>query len=88
MFMERNRLDIVCIIPLMVQLWVVTLMMHNRHFMDFLVSAHDGEVIMIRDVVMSRIGGGIVGCRLCFDIALIVRGIMSVVFVNFLHYWR
>ena len=88
MFMERNRLDIVCIIPLMVQLWVVTFMMHNRHFMDFLVSAYDGEVIMIRDVVMSRIGGGIVGRRLCFDIALIVRGVMSVVFVNFLHYWR
>ena len=88
MFMERNRLDIVCIIPLMVQLWVVTFMMHNRRFMDFLVSAHDREVIMIRDVVMSRIGGGIVGRRLCFDIALIVRGIMSVVFMNFLHYRR
>ena len=88
MFIKRNRLDIVCIIPLMVQLWVVTLMMHNRHLMDFLVSAHDGEVIMIRDVVMSRIGGGIVGRRLCFNIALIVRRVVSVIFVNFLHYWR
>ena len=59
-------------------------MMHNRHFMDLLVSAHYGEIIVSWDVVMSRIGGGIVGSRLCFDIALIVRGIMSVVFVNFL----
>ena len=54
MFMERNRLDIVCIIPLMVQLGVVAFMMDNR-LMDLLMSTHYGEVIVIRHVVMSRI---------------------------------
>ena len=88
MFMEGNRLDIVCIIPVMVQLGVVTFVMHNRHFMDLLVSAHYREIIVSRDVVMSRIGGGIVGSRLCFDIAFMVGSVVSVVFVNFLHYWR
>lgn len=85
MLMEWNRLDIVCIIPLMVQLGMVTFMMHNRVIMDLLMSAHYWEVIVLRDVVMSRIGGGIVGSRLCFNIALIVRSVVSVVFVNFLH---
>lgn len=88
MFMEGNRLDIVCIIPVMVQLGVVTFVMHYRHFMDLLMSAHYGEIIVSRDVVMSRIGGGIVCSRLCFDIAFIVGSVVSVVFVYFLHYWR
>ena len=53
MFMEGDRLYIVCIIPVMVQLGVVTFVMHYRNFMDLLVSAHYGEIIVSRDVVMS-----------------------------------
>ena len=90
MFMIGDRLDIVLIIVLMVQLG----MGHPRRRILLLVSAHYGEVIVVKVAVMVRIGG-IGDNRLCFDIVrllvhlglrLIMRNVVSIVFVNFLHY--
>ena len=97
MLMVVNRLDIVLIIPLMVQLGVIAymlaIMVLPRQIMLLLVLGHYWEVIVAMVVVMGSVGG-IVDSRFCLDIVSMVvplvhrrimRNVVSIVLVNLLH---
>ena len=86
MIMVGYRLDIVCIIVLMVQLRVGHPRRYFMVLMVLLVSAYNREVI-VANIVRGRIGG-MMDNRLCLDIALmmlILRNVVRFIFVNFSH---